>query len=228
MDRFPSNQSRGCTRIAYTFVHRPRFIVVLEVFYPSLAINLFFSHSAVPSNSFLCHVFVDFSFCNGFVVVDFAVVGNLAPEFQRSSYTLFVPFLCAFRISHTFQCKFGSHKAEVCISHQWHPAACCTFILCPFPQTSLWSVHRAHIDIIQITRSTTNIFCLQIIAYVTTFPTAQIGRNDLFGSCCFQCVECSDIFRSQVVDLEEKTFTWVVVFFQIIHEADRSTVHVND
>ena len=29
-------------------------------------------------------------------------------------------------------------------------------------------------------------------------------------------------------DLEEKTFTWVVVFFQIIHEADRSTVHVND
>ena len=63
---------------------------------------------------------------------------------------------------------------------------------------------------------------------MTTFPTAQISRNDLFRSCCFQCIECSDIFRSQVVDLEEQTFTRVVILFQIIHEANRGTVHVYD
>src|SRR5690606_22910182 len=57
----------------------PRFVVVLKMLYPRLAVDLLLGDGRVPGNIRLGHKIVYLSICNGFIVVYLAVIGNFAP-----------------------------------------------------------------------------------------------------------------------------------------------------
>lgn len=121
-----------------------------EVFYPSLAINLFFGHSTVQSDTFtvLGNASISASAWQpSFNVVDFCSSRQFCSLSQRL-YSFFIPILSCLAIGFTLQRKFGSHETKSAYvpaesSHRFSPFSCAPFHerseVCSSDTVDIWS-----------------------------------------------------------------------------------------